>query len=250
MNCISCWWGGWMGAGKKTLLFHLHFLSDIFATYRIWVDRFFPPPFKLLKMWLHCSSLSIVLMRSLLYIFVSLYIISHLYLTSFRVCIECLGACMFWYIFLFGVFWATWICLSLFFIIFSNSSSASVSLSPSPSPSCLSPSWIPKIFLRFLLDIVPQPLILCSTFSPFFSHYVSIWIISVDLFLSLLIFVLGSVESADEPIKDIFQGSPRGQVVKFVRSASAAQGFAVLDPGCGHGTVYQAMLRWRPTCHN
>ena len=33
-------------------------------------------------------------------------------------------------------------------------------------------------------------------------------------------------------------------------SASAAQGFADLDPGCGHGTPHQAMLKWRPKQHN
>ena len=38
-------------------------------------------------------------------------------------------------------------------------------------------------------------------------------------------------------------GWPHGQVVKFTRSASAAWGFASLDPGCGHGTAHQAMLR-------
>ena len=27
-------------------------------------------------------------------------------------------------------------------------------------------------------------------------------------------------------------------------------GFAGSDPGHGHGTARQAMLRWRPTCHN
>ena len=33
-------------------------------------------------------------------------------------------------------------------------------------------------------------------------------------------------------------------------SASAAQGFPGSDPGRGHGTDRQAMLRQRPTCHN
>ena len=33
-------------------------------------------------------------------------------------------------------------------------------------------------------------------------------------------------------------------MVKFVRSAAAAQGFTGSDPGCGHGTAHQA------TCHN
>uniref|UniRef100_A0A3Q2H2L5 Thiamine pyrophosphokinase n=1 Tax=Equus caballus TaxID=9796 RepID=A0A3Q2H2L5_HORSE len=39
-------------------------------------------------------------------------------------------------------------------------------------------------------------------------------------------------------------------MVKVTRSTSAAQGFAGLNPGCGHGTTRQAMLSWRPTCHN
>ena len=46
------------------------------------------------------------------------------------------------------------------------------------------------------------------------------------------------------------RGWPRGQMVKFMRSASAAQGFAGSDPGRRRGTTLQAMLRWRPTCHN
>ena len=46
------------------------------------------------------------------------------------------------------------------------------------------------------------------------------------------------------------QGPSRGRVVKFTRSTVAAQGFAGSDPGRGHGTAHQAMLRWRPTCHN
>ena len=39
-------------------------------------------------------------------------------------------------------------------------------------------------------------------------------------------------------------------MVKFALSASAAQSFAGSDPGCGHGTAHQAMLRWHPTCRN
>ena len=50
--------------------------------------------------------------------------------------------------------------------------------------------------------------------------------------------------------KKIFGGQTLGQVVKFARSASAAQGFAGLDPGRGHDTAHQAMLRQHPTCHN
>ena len=45
-------------------------------------------------------------------------------------------------------------------------------------------------------------------------------------------------------------GWPRGQVVKFVHSASAAPGFASLNPERGHDTAHQAMLRQRPTYHN
>ena len=42
-------------------------------------------------------------------------------------------------------------------------------------------------------------------------------------------------------------GRLRGRVVKFMRSAAAAQGS---DPGRGHGTIGQATLRRRPTSHN
>ena len=38
-----------------------------------------------------------------------------------------------------------------------------------------------------------------------------------------------------------------GQVVKFMLSISAAQGFASLDLECGHGTAHQAVLTWCPT---
>ena len=45
-------------------------------------------------------------------------------------------------------------------------------------------------------------------------------------------------------------GRPHGQAVKFVRSALVARGFAGSDPGRGHGTAHQAMLRQHPICHN
>ena len=51
-------------------------------------------------------------------------------------------------------------------------------------------------------------------------------------------------------IKNNYRGWPRGRVVMFACSASAAQGFAGSDPGRGHGTTYQAILRQYPTCHN
>ena len=47
-----------------------------------------------------------------------------------------------------------------------------------------------------------------------------------------------------------FRGRPHGQVIKFACSTSAAQGFAGSDPGHGHGTARQAVLRQHPTCHN
>ena len=39
-------------------------------------------------------------------------------------------------------------------------------------------------------------------------------------------------------IKTKLRGRPRGRVVKFARSASAAQGFSSSDPGCGHGSAH------------
>src|SRR3712207_1717504 len=45
-------------------------------------------------------------------------------------------------------------------------------------------------------------------------------------------------------------GRPCGRVVGFTSSALAAQGFAGSDPGRGHGTAHEAMLRWRPTWHS
>ena len=45
-------------------------------------------------------------------------------------------------------------------------------------------------------------------------------------------------------------GQPRRQVVKFMRSALEAWGFAGSDPGHGHGIAHQAVLRRHPTYHN
>ena len=44
-----------------------------------------------------------------------------------------------------------------------------------------------------------------------------------------------------------YWGWLHGRVIKFTRSAAAAQGS---DPGCRHGTARQAMLRQRSTSHN
>ena len=45
-------------------------------------------------------------------------------------------------------------------------------------------------------------------------------------------------------------GWPHSQVVKFACSASVAQSLASSDPGHGHGTAHQPMLRWHPTWQN
>ena len=45
-------------------------------------------------------------------------------------------------------------------------------------------------------------------------------------------------------------GQPCGRAVKFTHSALVAQGFDGSDPGCRHGTAYQATLRQHPPCHN
>ena len=39
-------------------------------------------------------------------------------------------------------------------------------------------------------------------------------------------------------------------MVKFVHSTWVVQGFTGSDPGCGHGTTRQVMLRQCPTQHN
>ena len=43
---------------------------------------------------------------------------------------------------------------------------------------------------------------------------------------------------------------PHGRAVKFLCSASAAQGFDGSDPRCRHGTTRRDTLRQHPTCHN
>ena len=63
----------------------------------------------------------------------------------------------------------------------------------------------------------------------------------------------GLIKSRDLEIKhtnnyiEKFLGQPCGRGVRFARSTSVAQGFEGSDPGRGHGTAHQAMLRWRPT---
>ena len=47
-------------------------------------------------------------------------------------------------------------------------------------------------------------------------------------------------------IKAFTWGQPIGRTIKFVRSASVAQGFAGSNPGRGHGTAHQITLRRRP----
>ena len=43
------------------------------------------------------------------------------------------------------------------------------------------------------------------------------------------------------------RGPAHGRLVKFVLSALATQGFSGSDPGHGHGTAHQVMLRHHPT---
>ena len=50
--------------------------------------------------------------------------------------------------------------------------------------------------------------------------------------------------------KILKEGPGHSRSVKFMRSASAAQGFTGSDPGPGHGTARQATLRRRPTQQN
>ena len=57
--------------------------------------------------------------------------------------------------------------------------------------------------------------------------------------------VLKKIKMLDQ--KGRGRGRFRGRVVKFGRSAAAAQGS---DPGHRHGTTRQATLRRRPTSHN
>ena len=51
----------------------------------------------------------------------------------------------------------------------------------------------------------------------------------------------------EKEIKEMTRGKTPGQVVKLVRSASAAQGFAGSDPGHRPGSAHPAMLRQCPT---
>ena len=60
----------------------------------------------------------------------------------------------------------------------------------------------------------------------------------------------GHIVLGQHLLKTRLEGLACGPVVKFVHSASAARGFAGSDPGHGHGTAHQAMLRQHPTCHN
>ena len=51
----------------------------------------------------------------------------------------------------------------------------------------------------------------------------------------------------DTPIKRTTRGQPGGAVVKFVHSASVAQGLWVQITGADLHTTCQAMLWWHPT---
>ena len=55
------------------------------------------------------------------------------------------------------------------------------------------------------------------------------------------------VENTTVSTKQLLQGLPHGQVVKFPCSAASDQGS---DPGHRHGTAHQVTLRRHATCHN
>ena len=76
-----------------------------------------------------------------------------------------------------------------------------------------------------------------------------------EVFQALLVSILENSEILHETLLNQTQsshhwGQPRYRVVKFARSATAAQGFAGSDPGRGYDTAHQAKLRQCPTCHN
>ena len=64
---------------------------------------------------------------------------------------------------------------------------------------------------------------------------------------NLLLFIY-SYHGNPESNKTTYGGQPRGRVINFSSSTSAAaQGIAGSDPGHRHSTAPQAMLRQRPT---
>ena len=113
---------------------------------------------------------------------------------------------------------------------------------------------------HYLLQNVSNgwPLHLIIFLLPFFFHFISfvtlflsnsIWLCSLfytehytNMVCTFDIHVLRNYR-----VQKDARGWACGQVVKFARSASAAQGFAGSDPGCEHGAAHQAMLRQRPT---
>ena len=103
--------------------------------------------------------------------------------------------------------------------------------------------------LHFLKE---RNVLCCSTFDCF--HFVLFFVIINNAVVNILMSKLmsGSVIIFFKQIlwsevagsKDTHRGWPRGWVVKFAHSASAAWGFAGSDPGHGHGTAHQAVLWW------
>ena len=70
---------------------------------------------------------------------------------------------------------------------------------------------------------------------------------NIDRSLSRLTKKNGKKKGEIIKIKMKMRGQPNGRVVKFMHSIWAVQGFTSLDPGQGHGTTHQAMLRQCPT---
>ena len=71
----------------------------------------------------------------------------------------------------------------------------------------------------------------------------------VEVLLSHLMLYQVENERKQLRLRRVFRGWPHGRVVKFMHSASAAQGFSGSDPGLEHGTARQATLRQCPTGH-
>ena len=72
----------------------------------------------------------------------------------------------------------------------------------------------------------------------------------LHLYLCKFYFIWKRMFSFPKEVLSKIRGGPCCRVVRFAQSASAAQGFASSDPGCGPSTNHQAMLRRHPTTLN
>ena len=72
------------------------------------------------------------------------------------------------------------------------------------------------------------------------------FISSFPISVSFFSFLLKLARASSKILSRSGGGRPHGQLVKFARSASLAQGFTGSDPGRVHGTAHQVMLRQCP----